>query len=456
VGTVKASSPPDQLPYYVLTQPLPGNCTNSYALGTPIAYWCTAMVAVRDIMLANYVNYRKLFAGGQCLGNPIDIDDNVLIGHVYGWTPWIEVKDLLKGTGCMAAQNLLQNTPGNPNIPGSPGYCIGTGCSPTGDPAKRDYTNYLLVKTAFDKLNYTNNPDNNNMPFYPDTHYPFNPWVNLIRNTLGITCAYAYSVDDALGNVQAEGQGFIVDVGSVENLENKHPCSPPIIVTLGGANEVGGKFDFYQICNDGKKKPVNPNFTAFVLGGDDPGGCPIYLWDNGVKAEGQTGAPQQYTFTVDKNTAQKLDNLFPFFQNPSADPKPIWTANTAGTYPPTPPPPPLTSTAAPIVCTGNIDLTSPNPPLTGTCQKDWQTGAGCQSLPAPYQQSSGTFCCDSLSSAGIYAFSAAEPLLDHAPKNYFVITQPPTLCRVFGSNQTGVCKVAKQACSHGIAVPVAP
>jgi hypothetical protein len=31
---------------------------------------------------------------------------------------------------------------------------------------------------------------------------------------------YAYSVDDAVGNIQAEGTGFIIDVGDTKHLEN--------------------------------------------------------------------------------------------------------------------------------------------------------------------------------------------------------------------------------------------
>jgi hypothetical protein len=32
---------------------------------------------------------------------------------------------------------------------------------------------------------------------------------------------YAYSVDDAVGNIQADGLGFVVDVGSTEHLKKQ-------------------------------------------------------------------------------------------------------------------------------------------------------------------------------------------------------------------------------------------
>ena len=390
-------------PYYTATT---GNCTGIPDPSHPITDWCNAIVAAKQILLVNYTKYRELFATGKCPGTPINIDDNVLIAHVYGWTPWTEANP---GAGCAAAQNLMQDTPGYFDIVHLPRETI------------TDYTKYLNVKKSFDALNYGTNLT---LP-----QYVFNPWVKLIHTDLKIPCAYAYSVDDALGNVQAEGQGFIVDVGSTVNLENQHECAAPITVGLGYSPNDATRFTYYALCDPAKKKPINPSFPAFVLNSYDPASCPIYLWDNGVKADGDLPAPgglgQQYVFMVDKNPNQDIKNLFPYIENTKATP-PVWAPNTSGYPPPPPPPQPATSTA--IACP--VRDIGPVP---------------------PYQTSSANWCCDSVSKAGIYAYATPDPLAVHAPTNYFVITQPAAICKTFGPTHNAACNVTKGYCSHGIA-----
>jgi len=89
-------------PYYQFTTQ--GQCTPS---GTNNSF-CDAILQVRDLLLANYTNYRNLFST-HCTpgpGLPVDITNDRLIAQVYGWTPWIN--------GCKADDQalLLQNTPG--------------------------------------------------------------------------------------------------------------------------------------------------------------------------------------------------------------------------------------------------------------------------------------------------------------------------------------------------------
>ena len=141
-------------------------------------------------------------------------------------------------------------------------------------------------------------------------------------------CSYAYSVDDAQGNVQAEGRGFILDISSTVNLENSHQCSPPINIALGYDPNVTPRFYKYAVCkitdkvaND-RVKPVIPGFASFVISAQNPAECPIYLWDNVISGKGTSnpvldtnpsGPPlgQMYTFRINGDTT-----LFPLFTPP--------------------------------------------------------------------------------------------------------------------------------------------
>ena len=110
---------------------------------------------------------------------------------------------------------------------------------------------------------------------------------------LNTTNAYAYSVDDAVGNIQAEGQGIIIDIGSTQNLENPNPAIPPINVGLGWGDTAPINFAKYRLCkNDpSREKPVLSNFHSFIVSANNPQTCPVYLLDNKTP-------PQMYTFTV--------------------------------------------------------------------------------------------------------------------------------------------------------------
>jgi hypothetical protein len=390
-GTVTALSSP---PYYSTTD---GSCGPMPDPGAPLTKWCDAIVATKAIVLRNYTNYRNIFSS-QCKGIPINITDNLLISHAYGWGPWVESTTGIAGDGCAADVNLLQNTPGyfKPIVL-------------NGEPSK-DYGNYLIVKLGFDLLNY----DDPTKLLNPG--YTFNPWVKLIHTQLNITCGYAYSVDDALGNVQAEGQGFIVDVGSTANLENQQQCSPPINIGLGYNPDDQTRFTQYAVCNQNDIRPVNSAFPSFIINSTNPSGCSIYLWDNGVKVNGMgqpiQGPQQLYTFTVGVTP-----DKFPLYANYPGPPPPKWTPAGA---------PPPGSTAAPIVCTGNTS--SP-----------------------PFQRSSAVWCCDKASSSGVFAYTASEALSAHNSKIYNVITGPADKCAVRDPKQpvASGCRVNVQACSQG-------
>jgi hypothetical protein len=330
----------------------------------------------------------------------IPLSDARLISHLYGFTPWIEASlnsmGNPTGTGCGATVNLLQDTPGycvnrkpldKNNIPPCPTVANPAG----GDASLRNYNNYNIVKTSFDQLNY--GPLAN--PALPSPGYTFNPWVQLIHADpkkpmtppygLNMPCSYAYSVDDAQGNVQAEGQGFILDISSTVNLENQKPCAAPINIALGYENGATPRFYKYAVCENtaARLKPIIPGFASFVISAQNPIACPVYVWDNTGDTD-PAGPPKgtPYTFTIlaDSTTdpVNYLKNAFPFFENP-ADAS--WTDKTR----------------AKVGCMGNTN---------------------------PY--SSRLWCCTKFTGgtgAGVFAFST-NVVAAHTSTAYDVITQP--------------------------------
>ena len=327
--------------------------------------FCDATHDVRDLFAANYVQYQALFAAGKCNGQPVTNTPDRIIAHVYGWAPWTEaaVDSTGKptGTGCSPTANLLENTPGY---------------------AANDYDLYGKVKLEFDKLNYGK---------YSNPPYAFNPWVQFIHgdailpDQLGMPGVYAYSVDDAVGNLNVEAQGYIVDIGSTKHLENQTPAQPPIDISLGYSTADPVRFVTYGVCgNDpSQQKPVNPANPQFIISATDPKGCPVYLTDNKSPA-------QIYTFTV--TTAP------PFTIIPTADVKKVpslavWSSGGGN--------PTQYNTTSVIECSGNKGV-------------------------AP-SQSSKAWCCALLikSGSGVFAYSTPEvPPTAHQTLIHHVVTNP--------------------------------
>jgi hypothetical protein len=320
--------------------------TNSCKPSGPGTF-CDALHDVRQIVMDNYANYQSLFTStGPCNGTPVDATPDRILLHVYGWTPWTEAKS---GTGCGPAANLLENTPGyNAN----------------------GYEQYAKVKLEFDNLQYGN---------YPDAAYAFDPWVPFLhgKTYLNIPGVYAYSVDDAVGNIQAEAQGFIIDIGSLAHLENPLPAAAPINIALGYSSTDAVRFASYSVCkNDpARTKPVNPLNPAFIINANAPRNCPVYLTDN-------KPVQQTYTFTV---TKPPPFTIFTLSQVMSGDAK--WSNGSTG------------NTTSVIDCSGN------------------QTSQ-------PFQQSSKAWCCSLTSSRGVFAYSQPDPHDPHQSLTHIVSTIP--------------------------------
>jgi hypothetical protein len=340
------------------------------------ANFCDAVVAIQQLLIKNYIRYREIYAKGECPGAPVNITDNLMISHVYGWAPWTESSTGVKTDGCKPDQNLLEKTPGYSSVLPE-------------QPPRVDYKNYSNVKLAYDKLNYGKLPAK-----VVNQTYNFNPWVEFIHGVPGVgkpkyidtMYAYAYSVDDAMGNIQAEGQGIIIDIGSTINLENKQPAKEPITIALGGTETRNPakpiSFTHYAVCKNTpeRKKAINPRYTTIVISSNDPANCPIYVWDNKIPS-------QLYAFKIDVTP-----DKFPVIEDPK---KQIWTSGNA-----------VPSTTSMIVCSGLPNAT----PTDG------------------YQPTSATFCCDKKYSSGIKAFAFALPNDAHHGKKYTVITTPPMAC----------------------------
>lgn len=214
---------------------------------------CKDIRTVRGLFQANYDKYAAIFATSpscdQDKGKVAQTED-LMITHVYGFTPW--------GENCKDPTiNLLADTPGYSD-----------------DGAKQ----FNQVKDTFDNLQY-----------WPDGS--FNPYVVLIHGKnatpekagtgyVNAPNVYAYSVDDAVGNLQADGSGFVIAVGGTRGLPNPNPASPPADVNFGGPS-VFGEWTHFGVCtvDKAKMRPINPDFRsiAFYVQQENLSQCPISL-----------------------------------------------------------------------------------------------------------------------------------------------------------------------------------
>ena len=212
---------------------------------------CTPMRDVRDLFEANYANYssnyRSAFSGrcdqSKAL-DPATLDQNSMLAHVYAWTPF--------NANCFADTNLLEDTPGY---------------------AENDHAGYQSVKSEFDALNY-----------WPTGE--FNPYVQLIHDPkyLNAKYVYAYSVDDAVGNMQTSGEGMIIAVGGAAGLPNVNPATSPIHIPFGYAATDVVRFVKYGVCTETPDQDVNPNFHSFDLSANQLSNCTLSFIDNQTPA----------------------------------------------------------------------------------------------------------------------------------------------------------------------------
>jgi len=349
--------------------------------------FCKALRDVRKLLADNWRNYKAIYKT-KCdptfTGDIPALTEDSLLEHIYKWTPFTAPPDP-RHKSCGEDVNLLQKTP---YVPGQPGAY-----------SDNNFAAYRAIKLEFDQLNYD---------FFTDKLYVFNPWVKLIHgdDDLKVKNAYAYSVDDAVGNIQAYGKGIIIDIGDTKHLENKEPASAPITVALGGPKDLI-HFTHYRLCQNvpAREKEINPDSAAFDISANNPQNCPVFLRDNKIVMGAPDDQHQYYTFKVVRPP--------PFLDTNDTNGK-VFEAD----------PPWSTVTAARIDCLGN----------TGT---------------APFYPSSREWCCLLLpgnSGQGVYAYTVPEVDNAHKAVNHKVITLPAKPLTT-AANLPGT-----QICSQGVQI----
>ncbi len=237
---------------------------------------CPMMRDVNALFRANYNQYSNSYRNptfgcnvdGQHPDPLTPLTTAAMLRNAYGWSPFNDY--------CLnPAFNLLQNTPNAPKP-------------------------YQTVKHEFDTLQY----DGIVSPIV--TPLEFDPYVTLIHGAayIAATNVYAYSVDDAVGNMQATGNGMIIDVGDKTNLPNPDPATPPLHVNYGGFTCQPGVapqdcpipgpgtvyFNSYGVCTATPMYPVNSNFYSIPISATNPKTCPLFFLASNNKVP--------YTFTI--------------------------------------------------------------------------------------------------------------------------------------------------------------
>jgi hypothetical protein len=235
---------------------------------------CPSMRDVNALFGANYRNYVATYTlpsfGCNSDGmhpNPVALTRALKLRSVHGWSPFND--------NCTNAQgNLLENTPG-----------YFTCCNP---PGIKNYAKYQAVKAEFDALQYWPDVVGGNL-----LKGRFNPYGVLIHGAdyINAPYVYAYSVDDAVGNMQVAGDGLILAVGGVNGLPNPDHATPFINVSFGFGPTDPVRFTKYGICTNTPNQPVNPDFASFAISSTNPNICPLSFQEN-------VHAGQLYTFKL--------------------------------------------------------------------------------------------------------------------------------------------------------------
>ena len=224
---------------------------------------CPLINDVTDLLKANYANYTAKFhsqGSWNCTGSPAGpLTDQLLLAHLYGWGPFSE--------NCASDANLLQDTPGY-------------------EPSKSK--SYAAVKNEFDHLQYWDFADHDKSKYGT---YQFHPYVGLIHGSdfINAPYVYAYSVDDAVGNMQTDGTGLIIAVGGPANLPNPDHATPDVHFNYGYETKYPSEtinFAQYGRCTATPDATANPDFASFPipLGIDGSKSsivnCPVSFVDN--------------------------------------------------------------------------------------------------------------------------------------------------------------------------------
>ncbi len=204
---------------------------------------CPLIRQVTALLIANYGNYETVATQHPnkwknewgCTGKPIAMTEQLFLAHLYGWTPFLEN---CTNTGA----NQLYNTPGYDH--------------------PKEPLNYQVVKADFDQLQYW-------IQVLQGKYGKFDPYVALVHGPdyIDAPYTYAYSVDDAVGNMQTDGTGLIIAVGGAEHLPNPDHATPNVNFPFGYSSSYDGGIHFTQYgrCTRTPDTPTVSYFTSFPV-----------------------------------------------------------------------------------------------------------------------------------------------------------------------------------------------
>jgi hypothetical protein len=235
---------------------------------------CIDIRAVRQLFLDNYANYKAVFPSKcDAQKGPVELTEDLVISHVYGFTPF--------GENCPSPTvNLLENTPGY---------------------AADNSQKFHQIKDIFDGLQNWKTGE-------------FDPYVVLIHGEDYVNApnTYAYSVDDAVGNMQADATGFIIAVGGTKGLPNPNRAAPPVNVNFGYGKTDKVRFMKYGICTATPNMAVDPDFPSIGLSvlAKNLAQCPLSLIDNKgmlYTLKFKSGPPYPFQNHLAPNTHAPID-----------------------------------------------------------------------------------------------------------------------------------------------------
>ena len=250
--TSNYSPAPSQSPPIIRMKTLWEDCTTSPGKSYNI---CGRIKDVTGLIQANYNNSVKVYNTDQntwknvwkCTASPVNQTEQLMLAHLYGWGPFNA------DSGCAASVNLLEQTPGYTD-PQSPQY-------------------YPNVKAEFDQLQYWFNVLAGQYGQWSDStkrdYGQFDPYVALVHGEdyMNAPYTYAYSVDDAVGNMQTDGTGLIIAVGGPQNLPNPNHVTSQVNFTFGYKSPYAGGITFNQYgrCIMAPDTNTVSYYTGFVV-----------------------------------------------------------------------------------------------------------------------------------------------------------------------------------------------
>jgi hypothetical protein len=218
---------------------------------------CGNIRDVTALIQENYNNYNNTYLTDKdtwnkvwkCTAPPVTLSEQLMLAHLYGWGPFNA------DSGCLANVNLLEQTPTYTDPTMAPHY-------------------YPDVKAKYDQLQYWFNVLMGQYGQWSDSTQPdygqFDPYVALVHGAMPYMSApytYAYSVDDAVGNMQTDGTGLIIAVGGPGNLPNDNHVTPEVKFTFGYESPYAGGITFNQYgrCITSPNTDTVSYFTTFVV-----------------------------------------------------------------------------------------------------------------------------------------------------------------------------------------------